>query len=949
MTELHIRLLGPPEIRVNQEPLDVDTRKAVALLAFLAVDRSRHQREALAALLWPEYDRDGARAALRRTLSNLRKALGGVFLVVEKDTIGLDEQSAGVSIDTERFRRLIMRADRHEHDRTSPCPRCERDLSDAATLYRGDFMRGFSLRDSVDFEEWQLYRADEYRRLHAEGLDHLARVLEAAGKEDAAISTATRRLAIDPLHEPAHRLLMNLYASSGRRPEAIRQYRECVAVLDRELGVPPLTETSELYRAIKEDRLPVRSEAEPSPEVKASTETRPLIGRRQELHRLHRAYDNLTDRTELVAIEGEAGVGKTRVVEEFLGRVEAAGGRTLITRCYEDEKSLAYAPIVEALRTAVVRDELILKRLPEQDIAEVARLLPDLIEAPRLSQSNSPAAQSQFISGISRALVEACAGSKPGVLFIDDLQWADTSSLDVLAWLLRRTARGPLLVVGTYRNEDALATQKLRKRAPASSIIRIPRLSQAEVMEMVEAADLRLGSGRSDIGARLYQETEGVPLFIVEYLASLQSKGLDADEWEWPEGIRDLLRERVADAGEVARQILAAAAVVGRSFDFDVVREVSGRSNEESVPAIEELIARGLIVEIMDSSASPTYDFSHQKIRAFIYEETGLARRRLLHSRTADALIRLTLASPSEQWMSLAIANHCRLGGREQDAAIHFARAGDLSRNVFANAEAMSHFKSALALGHPEPSLLHEAVGDLHTLMGEYGEALNSYETAAALRGPAQTATIEHKLGRVHHRRGDWQSAVSHYRSALAQLAHSDSPSINSKVLSDLSLTTYHAGDQGAAQELGAQAVELAEESGDDLARAQANNVLGILAASRNDLDPALHYLEESRALGQTAGDHAAQIAALNNMALTYRAAGQLEPAMELTRESLRLCELQGDRHREAALHNNLADLLQAAGRSDDAMVHLKRAVAIFAEIGEPGKMEPAIWKLVEW
>jgi DNA-binding SARP family transcriptional activator len=946
LSKLEIRLLGPPKILVDGEPLSVDTRKAIALLSFLAVEQGLHQREALAGLLWPEYDHEAARGALRRTLSNLRKALGGRFVSVDRQAIGLER--ADVYADVSTFRTLIERA--VGGARAGAVVDVERDLTDAVRLYRGDFMRGFALRDSVEFDEWHVYQSDFFRRLFARALDRLALELHGAGRQDAAIESARRRLALDPLHEPAHRMLMNLYASTARRSDAVRQYRECVAVLERELGVPPVSETTELYQAIRDERLPSQPRREPAAELRVPRGDRPLIGRDTELDRLRRVYEEIDGHVRLVAIEGEAGVGKTRLAEEFLAAVETFGGVTLVAKCFEEERHLPYAPIVDVLRTSIARDGEWLNRLPQPQKIELARLLPDAIDIVSPPSRSDPAAQSRFIGGICRALAEACAGANPGVLFVDDLHWADASSLEVFGWLLRRTAGTPLLVVSAYRNEDVLAAQRLRKQLPATTTIQLGRLAEADVRRLLGAAGLGPDRSSDEVGALLYRETEGLPLFVVEYLASWETAGsTQVVEWNWPQGIRDLLRSRISGAGEIARQVLAAAAVVGRAFHFDTVRQASGRSDEESVAAIEELVGLGLISEVHDDKSEPRYDFRHEKIREFVYEETSQARRRLLHSRAADALIRMALRSPNEGRLWLAIANHCRLAGRDSDAAAYFALAGEHSRDVFANAEAIAAFKSALALGHSEPARIHEAIGDLQTLAGEYGAALVSYETAAALCERDAAAVVEHKLGRVHHRRGDWQSAQSHYRSALEHSKVVVDPAFRSRVLSDWGLSLHHAGDSQNAHRIASEGLMLADESADVGARAQASNVAGVLASGRGEFDSSLAYLEQSRALAEQTNDYTAQVAALNNMALTHRAAGRIEPAVELTRESLRLCERQGDRHREAALHNNLADLLQVSGRRDDAMFHLKRAVAIFAEVGEPGEMEPAIWKLVEW
>jgi len=232
-----------------------------------------------------------------------------------------------------------------------------------------------------------------------------------------------------------------------------------------------------------------------------------------------------------------------------------------------------------------------------------------------------------------------------------------------------------------------------------------------------------------------------------------------------------------------------------------------------------------------------------------------------------------------------------------------------------------------------------EAVGDVHTLHGDYRRAIESYEAAAAKASASARGALEHKIAQVHHRRGDWSSAERHYAAAGKATTGAD----RSRVLADWSLASHRAGDRDRAKRLATEALSLAERSGDRRALAQAHNILGILTSGSD----ARRHLETSAELAQTLGDRVAHVAALNNLALAHRRAGDLERAMVLTEEALTECETLGDRHRAAALHNNLADLYRAKGNETEAMRHLKRAVRIFSDIGEMS--EPEIWKLVEW
>ncbi|MEP7199743.1 MAG: tetratricopeptide repeat protein, partial [Chloroflexota bacterium] len=481
------------------------------------------------------------------------------------------------------------------------------------------------------------------------------------------------------------------------------------------------------------------------------------------------------------------------------------------------------------------------------------------------------------------------------------------------------------------------------QRAGTATALRLARLTRAAVDELARAI-----APTNSLGERLFAETEGVPFFIVEYLAAIaESEGRDA-EGALPSGVRNLLRARLRAVSQTATQVLNTAAVIGHSFDFDSVREASGRSEDETVAALEELIARGLIAEIKTASGgeSPTYDFSHEKLRALAYAETSQARRRLIHRRVADALVarppRRTLAARAS-----LVAQHYQLAGADAQAAEYFKLAGEHARGLYANAEALSHFRNALALGHAETGALHEAIGDLQTLRGDYGAALTSYETAATLCASDALGSVEHKIGSVHLRQGAWGAAESHFESALATLL---SDGARARLYADWSFAARQRGAMERARELARQSLALAEAADDRRALAEAHNILGVIARSRDDADDAREHLQQSLRLAEMLDDASARMTALNNLALVYGDHGERAAAMRFTEQALQLCVALGDRHREAALRNNLADLLHADGQTEAAMAHLKQAVAIFAEIGGSDQpAQPEIWKLTEW
>ncbi|MEE9618268.1 MAG: BTAD domain-containing putative transcriptional regulator, partial [Anaerolineae bacterium] len=221
MPRLMLYLLGPPRLERDGELIQVSRRKAVALIAYLAVTGGHHSRDTLATLLWPEYDQSRARADLRRTLSVLNRTLGEGWLTADRETAGLNPD-ADLWLDVDQFRQRLSACETHGHPVTEICPDCVPLLEEAAALYHDDFLAGFTLRDSLAFDEWQFFQTEGLRDELANALERLARWHSDRGEYEPASAYARRWLGLDPLHEPAHRHLMALYARAGRRTAALR-------------------------------------------------------------------------------------------------------------------------------------------------------------------------------------------------------------------------------------------------------------------------------------------------------------------------------------------------------------------------------------------------------------------------------------------------------------------------------------------------------------------------------------------------------------------------------------------------------------------------------------------------------------------------------------------------------------------------------------------------------
>ncbi len=340
MPRLALYLLGLPRIEREGVAIKLDRRKAIALLAYLAVTGRSHRRDSLVNLLWPDLDSVQGRAALRRTLQALSAALDGDWLDADREEIGL-KPGRDLWVDMLHFRRCLEECATHGHPAAQTCPTCEALLAEAVTLVCGEFLSGFGLKDSLNFDDWQLLQAEALRQELAGALERLVHWHSAQREFDTALAYARRRLALDPLDEAAHRQMMCLYTWSGRRSAALRQYDECVALLREQLGVPPQDATRQLHEELQACHPPPLPTAPgsivelPSFLREEQRAERPVfVAREHELAQLD-AYLRLalTGRGQVVFVTGDPGSGKTALMQEFSRRAQEAHAGALGGSC----------------------------------------------------------------------------------------------------------------------------------------------------------------------------------------------------------------------------------------------------------------------------------------------------------------------------------------------------------------------------------------------------------------------------------------------------------------------------------------------------------------------------------------------------------------------------------------------------------------------------------------
>ncbi|MBN1661280.1 MAG: AAA family ATPase, partial [Anaerolineae bacterium] len=721
MPALQLFLLGPLDLRYGDQQLSKPpTLKSRSLLAYLALHRNQPQaRERLVDLFWGDRPERRARRSLTTALWHIRRCLPEEGLVRSKlNTVQLDPGSE-LWLDVDEFEAKAAR-----HDIAS--------LETAIALYRGDLLDGF-------YDDWIIAERYHLEHLFCEALTRLMAAHETRGDHEAALATAARLLQQDDLREDAHRVIMRAYCRLGRRSAALEQYRYCRRVVEEELGVEPMAETTELNQQILDGRLAAERIPEgipaqmPSLHPAAAAGRNPLdvvtrtvlVGRAEELAFLEDCWRAAAAAgPSLVLLSGEAGVGKTRLVEEFAHRLRSQGTHVIWGRCYEFERMLPYQPIADALRTVLPNlTSSQLQSVPTWTLAEIARLVPAILEKRpdiEIAPMIAPGEERARLLDATARLLAGLSSTAPLLLVLEDLQWASESTLQMLHYLAHHLTGQSLLMVGTFRPEGLAASHPvldLRRRLTREQATRslgLRRISAADVEALVREMS---GAGEAIIplAERLYLETEGNPFFLVEIVSSLFELGvihLEGGAWQGafdqisrqelplPDSVSALIEARARRLGVDTQEALKLAAVLGREFDFDVLNAVWERGEDATLGALDELLRQRLIDEGRGTTARD-YAFTHHKLQQVVYAAIPRRRRQQTHAQAGTAMEQLY--APRTEELAGEIAFHFREGMRHDQAlmekAIEYSlKAADQARLAYAQREAVGYYQEALRI-----------------------------------------------------------------------------------------------------------------------------------------------------------------------------------------------------------------------------------------------------------
>ena len=752
---------------------DWHTRQARQLLKILLTERPRPvSTDVLIEILWPHSSPSAAATTLRSAINALRNVLEpdrpnrapSKYIVTQAPGYAF-HLTHDIWLDVDEFERRLNQA------QNLPEPALRLHFLEAAIgLYHDDYL------SSDPYADWLQTERERLRERFFHALMQTADLYADGGRFADAITTCRRLLASDEVRENAYQALMRYQAESGDSAGALLTYERCRTLLSDELGADPSPMTQQLHQRILNGDVEARQTAAGIFNVSAQTsnvidivhadasfqplvlpqrtllpvldadDTHIFVGRLPELAQLEdRLQAAVEGRGALVLLEGEAGVGKTRLAFQLLSRAAEVGATVISSTCQLLERDLPFAPLADSLgRYLYGLPDIVVRSLPSASLAQLGQIIPSLQD--RLFGPHSTPAEAaagaeenrlRLIDAIAAFLV-TLAEQRPLVIFLDDLHWADPDTLAVLSRLAQRLAAAPLFLLISYRSEDLPDKEALGallhglNRSHPHAQLHLSRLSRAQVEEFVALHIGAQGAAGGRLGSVLYDTTNGNPLFVTETLRDLEerrresagARSLTELDNMAVEALRQsiLLRrnqrvqetilERIGRLPADAHTILNLCAVIGRDFSLDLLERAAAH---DPLYALEVLLERKFLIERLDERL----DFSHAVVRQAVYDSLNILQRRRLHLAVAEALVDLHQAdhSPGEVAMHYAQAG----ASYRRSAAEWGVQAGEKLLHAYGFRQAADAFERALAVfddapettGDPRPDFTRRALQGL--------------------------------------------------------------------------------------------------------------------------------------------------------------------------------------------------------------------------------------------
>ncbi len=939
------RVLGGFDVAVGGRPItraDWQRLSAERLVKLLLVTPGhRVSREAAAETLWPDAAPGAGRANLRKALHFATHALDGSRLIVA------DDETIGVAID-----RLDLDLDllRGALDDLATRHRQDADPLAGAVDTALDLGARELLPDDL-YEDWLVGPRERLRSSWLRLALPAARREAEQGRIARAHELVARVLEADPTDEAAHRLAMELYAREGRHHAVRRQYAMCRSALRSGLDVEPSPETEEAFDSLERSIVPAVE----------TTPTARLIARHAELQRIEPLLDLVgSGRSTSLVIRGSAGIGKTRLLQEVVAYVRAAGWSVIEWQAAESSRSLAYAPFRVGLARLVDPDEV--HRWEEPARSALTTLVPGLGRG-----ALRFAARPALVTGLVAA-VDRIARSGPLMIAIDDIRWLDDPSREVLRAIASGLPDRPILLAVTYRDDEPSGETAARNgddvRTPVGLELALAPLAPRDVERLI-LEHLGGESVAAGVAHAAYEQSAGNPLFCLELVRLWQDDGrvqLDAGRWVAaaeltvgvvPESVRRIVERRTADLPPGARKVLETAAEMGTEVRFTELAAAMPDPPESLIDAIDTALASGLLVE-----RGVGYAFAHPLYRRAVEAAVGPARREGMHLRIARALAGAEPDAPPGVLVraaavvvdprpaaehALAAAELGESGAGSLAVAFGLA-AGERARILFDRANAIALLERSLAVWRRLPddvaaaypaSAAYASLVDLNThVTGVDAAAERAFRDAvASARDADELAAAYGAYFWLPYRRGDFARAIGILEAGMRSLPDdADAPRARLRAHVGWCLVRMRRFDE--ARPVLEEAVRTLEASPDRRGAMQALDFLGVLSRQSIRPDDGIRCLERSLRLAWELGDARGEMLAEIHLTSAFTKSGRAALARLHVDRAVELARLIGDHYAEAVATWAAADLADLAGDLPAAAALRREEIRLLGLIG---------------
>jgi predicted ATPase/DNA-binding SARP family transcriptional activator/biotin operon repressor len=926
MPTLRARVLGGLALDWDDRPLPpIRGSTARSVLAYLIIHgQHSHTRDLLAGTFWPDLPDAAARRRLSQALWQIRRAFGPHLILQAEGNMVQINPDLPLWLDAAEFERLAAGVTTE-----GAAPDTDR-LQKAVDLYRGELLAGY-------YDEWALTERERLRDLFLALLERLVEVGKQRGEYEHALLHARRLAAEDPWREEAHCEVMRLCHLLGRSAEALKQFEVCRKALNDELGAEPSDATLVLAQEIAQrslqESMPYLPLPAPgllrAPAATAISLPLGLVGREIEratlVSDLEAAVDGLGG---LVLIEGESGVGKTRLLQEVARDAEWRGFHVLWGRCRASAGAAPFGPWVEALQAAIspLRVEQwsrLVDRIWLQVLCPLfpamAVTLPGLSAPPRVEPERE---QERIVNALAQ-LLTVWSQSVPLALVLEDLHWADADSLGMLSALGQRFRKERVLIVASYRGDEARNRPEIWRelqalhRAGLRQRLALAPLDQTATGELVRRGlGMRLPAPL--FASRLYRETGGNPLFVLEVLRALYDEGtlFQDKQGEWstawdettsdyaelvvPAAVERVIARRLALLKPDERAALETAAVLGQEFSFHHLQQTGEQEGCRLLAAVENLVRRQLLVE-----RPAAYQFGHDEILRVAYRSIDPEKRKAIHRRAAAAQEALL---PDPPLGKAALAHHLAQGEVWDRAVDAYAAAGREAASVYAAESALRAYEQAI------------------TILQAHQPFSSGLQASCHFDLLAARCSLLH----LQADREVWRADVD----AMLALAHSlGDPELHVEaLLQQAEFLDKSASEYEAARQTAEKALALAQERG--LCRAQARAWLTIGTAWKQQGHSAPALVAYQRALDAHQAGTAEAIDVYVNLVMTYRDMGNLDKAQEVARIALEQAQAGDDPLVTARVHNAMAWIARALGNHQAEADHCQAMLAHMRAVG---------------